>query len=305
MTEPISRERALYLGVDGGGTGCRARIEDASGVVYGTGLAGPASTRFGIEQSWAAIEKSFMAAITEANLSSEKMARIRGGIGVAGLSRPDALEAFSEVRHPFLSLAFASDVVIACLGAHSGRDGGVVIVGTGSSGLARMGERYFRIGGYGFPVSDEGSGADLGLKAVRLALRAYDERHEWSVLLRELMDRFDNDPTKIVAWMDRATATEYATFAPLVLRHADQGDSIGRRIVQEAAESIDGLVRALLAAGAPRVALIGGLASAIEPWLAPDVRRRLNTAEGDAVAGAILLARASGPRTIPDRMKSG
>ncbi len=29
-----------------------------------------------------------------------------------------------------------------------------------------------RVGGYGFPISDEGSGADLGLKAIRLALRA-------------------------------------------------------------------------------------------------------------------------------------
>lgn len=92
--------------------------------------------------------------------------------------------------------------------------------------------------------------------------------------------------------MDKASATEYATFAPLVMRHADAGDPAARRIVQGAAEQIDGLVRALIVQGAPRVALLGGLASALEAWLSPDVRRRLTPPLKDAVSGAIRLARA-------------
>jgi N-acetylglucosamine kinase-like BadF-type ATPase len=62
----------------------------------------------------------------------------------------------------------------------------------------------------------------------------------------------------------------------MVMRHADQGDSAGRRIVQSAAEQIDTLVRTLFDQGAPRVTLLGGLSSPLEAWLAPDVRRRLN-----------------------------
>jgi glucosamine kinase len=34
-----------FMGVDGGGTGCRARIEDEAGTVLGQGLSGPATTR--------------------------------------------------------------------------------------------------------------------------------------------------------------------------------------------------------------------------------------------------------------------
>jgi glucosamine kinase len=45
--------------------------------------------------------------------------------------------------------------------------------------------------------------------------------------------------------------------------------------------------------GAPRVTLLGGLASPLEPWLSPDVRRRLKPADGDAVSGAIILAKRS------------
>lgn len=131
------------------------------------------------------------------------------------------------------------------------------------------------------------------MKAVQLALRAFDGRHEQSALLGEVMQRFQNDPVEVVAWMDRATATDYAVLAPMVMRHADQGDMVGRRLVQGAAEQIDSIVRALIEKGAPRVTLLGGLSTPLEPWLAPDIRRRLKPADGDAVSGAIILARKS------------
>lgn len=281
----------LYVGVDGGGTGCRARLEDGEGRVLGAGIAGPATTRLGIDQAMAAIEAAISAALAEAGLDAAARARIHAGIGLAGINRAGAREALLARATGFASVAWASDGLIACIGAHGGRDGGIVIVGTGSAGLARVAGREIRVGGYGFPISDEGSGADLGLQAIRLALRAHDGRLESGALLRDVMTRFANDPAAAVAWMDRASATDYATFAPLVMRYADQGEPMGRRIVQGAAEQIDGLVRALAGQGAERIALVGGLSSAIEPWLSPDVRRRLKPVEADAVAGALHLAR--------------
>ena len=42
MNAPAPRRNVrLLVGVDGGGTGCRARIEDAEGCVLGTGIAFP------------------------------------------------------------------------------------------------------------------------------------------------------------------------------------------------------------------------------------------------------------------------
>jgi len=280
---------ALYLGVDGGGTGCRARLEDGDGSVLGAGLAGPATTRLGLDAAMAAVETAAAAALKEAGV--EDWSKVHAGIGLAGIGRKGALAALLARPHRFASIALASDGVIACIGAHAGRDGGIVICGTGSVGLARVEGRDIRLGGYGFPISDEGSGADLGLQAIRLALRASDGRLESSPLLHAIMARFADDAMEAVAWMDQASATDYATFAPLVMRHADQGDAMGRRVVQGAAEQIDGLVRALAERGAQRVALIGGLSSAMEPWLAPDVRRRLTPVLADPIAGAIHLAR--------------
>ncbi|MER8488133.1 N-acetylglucosamine kinase [Mesorhizobium australicum] len=289
----MNTEADYFLGVDGGGTGCRARVEDAQGKVLGQGLSGPATTRLGIEAAWASIAKAFGAAIEDAGFAPAETAKIHAGVGLAGIGRKGALEALRAIAHPFAGIDFVSDGIGACLGAHSGQDGAIVIAGTGSIGLGFVEGRDLRAGGYGFPISDEGSGADLGLKAVQLALRAHDGRHERTALLAEVMQRFAGDPMEAVAWMDRASATDYAALAPMVMRHADQGDPVGRRIVQGAAEQIDTLVRVLFEKGAPRVTLLGGLASPLEPWLSPDVRRRLKPADGDAVSGAIILAKRS------------
>ncbi len=281
----------LFAGVDGGGTGCRARIQNTEGLVLGTGIAGPAALRLGIDRALSEVEKACRAALDEAGLGPDALGSVHAAVGLAGVGRKGALEELILRPHPFRTVAYVHDATIACIGAHGARDGGIVIVGTGSVGFAVVGGREFRVGGYGFPISDEGSGADVGLHAIRLALRAYDERAVDSSLTRDVMMRFHNDPFEAVAWMDPATATDYATFAPLVMRHADAGDSVARRIVRDAAEQIDELVRRLAECGASRIALLGGLASSMQPWLAPDVQRRLVPVEGDAVDGALHLAR--------------
>jgi glucosamine kinase len=290
MTPP-AQPGLLFIGVDGGGTGCRARIEDTQGCVLGTGIAGPAALRFGIDRALGEVEKACRAALDEAGLGPNALRSAHAALGLAGVGRKGSLDQLEQRQHPFRSVVYANDATIACIGAHGGRDGGIIIVGTGSVGFAVVDGREIRVGGYGFPISDEGSGADLGLHAIRLALRAYDERAIGTSLTREVMMRFHNDPFEAVAWMDHATATDYATFAPLVMRHADAGDAVARRIVRDAAEQIDDLVRRLVESGASRMALLGGLASSMQPWLAPDVQRRLVAVEGDAVDGALRLAR--------------
>ncbi len=291
MTAAAFHSNALFAGVDGGGTSCRARVVDEGGRVLGTGIAGPAALRLGIERAVAEVEKACRAALVDAGLDADALGAMHVAAGLAGIGRKGVAEQLAMRPHAFRSIVYAHDATTACLGAHGAREGGIVIVGTGSVGFAVVGGREIRVGGYGFPISDEGSGADLGLHAIRLALRAFDQRAVATHLTREVMMRFDNDPYEAIAWMDRATATDYATFAPLVMRHADAGDSVARRIVRDAAEHIDELVRRLSDYGAARVALLGGLASPMQPWLAPDVQRRLVPVEGDAVDGALHLAR--------------
>ena len=281
----------MYLGVDGGGTHCRARIEDENGRLLGEASSGPATTRIGIEKAWRAIMEATEAAAAQARLSREDFARMHGAIGLAGLGRRGAEAALSEIVHPFASIVFISDGMAACLGAHSGADGAIVVAGTGSVGVGLIGGREIRIAGYGFPVSDEGSGADMGLQVVRLALRAADRRAELTPLLSEVLGAFDSDPYQAVAWSEEARATDYAAFAPIVLRHANQGDPVGRRIVERTANAIGDLLDMFLARGIERLSLVGGLSEAITPWLTPDLRGRLKRPDADAASGALLVAR--------------
>ena len=184
---------------------------------------------------------------------------MHAGIGLAGLGRRGAEAALNKIAHPFASVIFISDGLAACLGAHSGADGAIVVAGTGSVGVGLIGGREIRLAGYGFPVSDEGSGADIGLQVVRLALRAADRRGELTPLLSEVLGAFDHDPYQAVAWSEEARATDYAAFAPIVMRHANQGDPVGRRIVERAADAIGDLLDLFLARGIDRLSLVGGL----------------------------------------------
>src|SRR5256885_1846842 len=150
-----------YLGVDGGGTRCRARIEDKNFRVLGEASSGPATTRIGIEKAWRSILEATEAAAARAHLAREDFARMHAAIGLAGLGRRGAEAALNKIAHPFASTVFISDGMAACLGAHSGADGAIVVAGTGSVGVGLIDGREIRLAGYGLPVSDGGSGADI------------------------------------------------------------------------------------------------------------------------------------------------
>ncbi|SDN45773.1 BadF/BadG/BcrA/BcrD ATPase family protein [Afipia sp. GAS231] len=299
MSNPVSpNSTQLYIGIDGGGTSCRARIEDAEGNVLGQGTAGPATTRIGVDSSMQAVRTASEAAVMDASLMPSALGHLIAGVGLAGIDRKGAREALMSVIHPFQDVVFASDANVACLGAHRGRDGGIVVLGTGSIGFASVKGRELRIGGYGFPISDEGSGADVGLQAVRLALRAHDGKISPSPFLLEVIEKLGSDPVALVAWAEQATAKDYASLAPVALTYAEARDPFAEEIVAEGARQAGVLIRSLVEFGAPHISLLGGLASRMVQWLSPEVAHFLSPPEADAAAGALLLARRKGSVSI-------
>ena len=74
------------------------------------------------------------------------------------------------------------------MGGHAGHDGGIIVVGTGTVGWAIIAEQEYRVGGWGFPVSDEGSGAWLGCEALRRVLWVRDGRISWTSSLRHIFE---------------------------------------------------------------------------------------------------------------------
>ncbi|MCB9992691.1 MAG: N-acetylglucosamine kinase [Hyphomicrobiaceae bacterium] len=281
----------FFLGVDGGGTGTRARLVDRTGSVLGAGSSGPSSLRLGVDAAWAAARKAADAAVQEAGLPADALSEVAACFSLAGLGRKGAREGLERKSHPFGCLAFSNDAEAARMGAHAGADGAIVIIGTGSVGFGILSRQEIRIGGYGFPISDEGSGAQLGLAALRATLQAHDGASPRSAMTADVMNQFGDDPFGIVAWMDRATATDYARFAPAVVSHAGAGDDLAQTLMRDAAREISRMIQALQQRGRLQVCLLGGLSAIMSPLVDDDARTLLRDPLGDAMDGAILLAR--------------
>ena len=279
-----------YLGIDAGGSNCRARLIDSSRAVIGNGRSGTANARIGIDALFETLKDTSGQALAEAGLSEAQRAQVHAGMGIAGITRPGMREALDKLDFGFASVNYATDAQIANLGAHGGQDGAILIIGTGSAAQCRVDGHEFTIGGYGFPISDEGSGAALGLSAMRHALRALDGRTRKTPLSAAVTERFNHDTAQAIAWMDQATPRDYGTFAPLVMDYAEADDAIARSIVEHAAGHIERFIETIFERGATRCTLVGGLAPRMKPWLRNRTVERLSEPMGDSLDGALRLA---------------
>ena len=279
-----------YLGIDAGGSRSRARVTDSEGRVLGAATAGPANTRMGIDLLDERLLEVSGEALHAAGIPEDQWNRVAAGFGIAGISRTGMEEALRERDFPFASVALDSDAAIANLGAHGGADGAILILGTGSIGFIQVDGQRVTVGGYGFPISDEGSGAALGLSAVRHALRALDGRTKRTPLSDAITERFGHDAASVVSWMDQATPGDYGEFAPLVMDYAEANDEIALSIVEDAVLHVERFITTIFAKGAPRLSLLGGLSARLRPWLRLRTVERLTEPLGDAVQGAIRLA---------------
>src|SRR5262249_4402259 len=104
---------------------------------------------------------------------------------------------------------------------------------------------------------------------------------------------FSNNPHAIVGRTASASPREFGTFAPRVADYAHKDDPAAVELMQAAAAHIDALAARLIALGAPQLAVMGGFGAALQPWLAQQTPSQLIPPAGDAVQGALTLARAA------------
>lgn len=287
----------LFIGVDGGGTKTRVRIEDETGRLVGQANGGPANIRLSVEQAWHSIQDAIAHILQEAGINFSTLAcPVHVGMGLAGSEIPTAYERFINTPHAFTTLAVASDAYTACLGAHGGQDGAIIIVGTGAIGMQIRNKQISRVGGWGFPHDDEGGGAWLGLQAVRHTIRVHDGRDQASGLACDVLAHAGNAFSNLVTWSNQANSSQFAELAPLVIAQHQQGDRMATGLLRQSAAAISELGEALLALPPQQtntlpVALAGGIAPFVEPWLSATLRQRLRVASQSADEGAIYLVK--------------
>ncbi|MGY3968456.1 glucosamine kinase nucleotide-binding domain-containing protein [Aeromonas enteropelogenes] len=276
-----------WVGVDGGGTHTRARIRNRAGKLLGEGRAAGSNLELGILHAHANVLAAIASARQAAGLGPECEQQMGVGLALASAELADCYHAMLAMPFPFASVKLTSDAFGACLGAFGGQEGAILIAGTGSAGLIYQGRQIRTCSGRGFPISDLGSGAWLGLRALQQSLLCHDGILPPSTLAVRLMDHFKRDQAQVVRWAARAIPAEYGHFAPWVFDAASDGDELACQLLDETCTQLAQLLDGMQQLGAHRIALLGGIGMRLAPRLA---RFNLAPPKADALDGAILFA---------------
>ncbi len=293
-TGPGRRNAIAYcVGVDGGGTGTRVRMTLADGRFLGEGHSGPSGLTRGIEQAWTHIRLAILDAIQCSNLSGLELpapGNTSLGMGLAGANNPLLYQQFLQANPGYRRLELESDAYTSLLGAHGGKPGAMLAIGTGSVGLARHADgRRVEVGGWGFPSGDDGSGAVLGLRALNLAQRVLDGRLPAGALAQAVIAATGNTHRAVLEWSCSANQNRFATLAPLIFEHAER-DPQAAALVDYAVQSMEDMARVLDPDSVLPLAVLGSLGKRLAPRLSALTLRRVVPAQGDSIDGALALA---------------
>lgn len=272
-----------WVGIDGGGTGTRAVVADASGRVLGRGEAGASALGQGADQAW----RHIIEAIARADVPALRLPDCALGLGLSGTGVPAQLHAFLEADPGVARLALVTDGLAGVLGAHGGAPGAVLVAGTGSVGEALLPDGSRRlVGGWGWQIGDEGSGAWLGQQAMRLAQAAFDDRAPRGALANAVFERIGSRREALLAFCAQAGQGGYAGLAPLVFEH-EAADPAARALLDGAAAALETLAAALHPT--LPLALAGSIALRLAPRFSVAVQSRRVEPQGDAAQGALWL----------------
>ena len=261
----------LFAGYDGGGTKTACVLTDETGRILGSGIGGPSNYLYcGREVAAQSVRTATEKAFASAGLPMQRL-------DTAYMASAAILIQHGDAHVPFFSTCIDADHVICesdiyniWFGSVRERPAVITIAGTGSITYICSTEGYLRVGGWGPLLGDEGSGYDLGLRALKLACRMYDGR----------------EPEE-KAFMD-ALFGHYELSTPgELLRKLNKGDT--RSAVADAAKVVCGLY----AAGSPAAkALLESCAEEIALTVQTAIRR-----DGGSAAYPLIL---SGGLVRPD-----
>ena len=279
----------LVLGIDGGGTGCRAAVADAMGRILGTASAGPSNIASDPEGAAANILAAAREALRAATGDAAGLDQLSAGLGLAGANAAGARARLAAAL-PFARVRIETDAVAAAMGALGVGDGpdgdGIVAaIGTGSVYAVRQDGRLKQYGGWGLVLGDTGSGAWIGRAALTRALAASEGAAPDTPLTAALLSELGG-AQGIIAWAQGARPADFAALAPRLFAAPD--DTAAAEVLAQARADIAAQIDRLRAISPLPVTFIGGLGPIVAGWF-DDIPQR--SPSGTALDGALILAR--------------
>lgn len=284
-------KETLYMGIDGGGTKCRVCLQNSAGETLGSGLGGSANPSYGMDVVCDSIITATKEALSMAGLGDDDMKRIVVGAGLGGLHLPSYQKLVDDWQHPFKAMFSTNDLISAALGAHDGKDGGLIIVGTGFSASAVVEGVEHNIGGFGFSLGESCSGYWLGHQAVQAVFKDYDNlgpKTQLSALLANKLGGFGYELADAVSTF---SVRDFASIAPLVFDAADAGDTIAKDLIQQSVDFVANVSDQLILKGTNKLVFVGGVSTRITSLLPAHIQTCIVEAIHSPEVGAIFYAK--------------
>ena len=280
---------SYIFGIDGGGTGCRVGLADKQGNIIHRQNGGPANIETAFEEAEHNIMSTCENALSQMNIPQHVIKDTYAILGLAGSNMGDFANKLSE-RLPFKENLIINDGEITLQGALGPSDGCIATIGTGSVYIGRTNGIVKQIGGWGFTLGDDGSGAKLGQTLLRLAVRCQEDLDVHSELTRKVMKGFDNEIINLIKETKNFKPKDFAQFAHLVFEFHSKGDPHALNILNNQIPIIE---KSLLAVGFDEkkpFCLVGGLGKFYKNLIHKEFLEALIEPEHDAVGGAIAIA---------------
>jgi N-acetylglucosamine kinase-like BadF-type ATPase len=255
----------IFLGIDGGGSQTTCVIGDKNSLLGSGSGAGSNVIRVGEDQARKSIASAIRQACSAAKVTPKQIKRTC--IGIAGGARPENTEIVRRILSELVSgeIEVVGDMVIAMEAASGSGSGVVVIAGTGSIAYGRNAEgQTARAGGWGFAISDEGSGHWIGRAAVSAAMRAGDEGQNGG-LLESIMKAWGvSTREQMIVVSNASPPPDFAGLFPAVLAAVEAGDPRAHDILAQAGVELATLAKIVISrlfadADSAPVAMSGGV----------------------------------------------
>jgi len=256
--------KRYLLGADGGGSKTAVVLTDLDLNVIAMqehGRSNPGD--IGYEATEQLLVDAFLDLCARAGVRTDEVAAVFAGIaGLTSFRMAEQLHATLSTHFEGIPIDCSHDGINVLYGAFpDGRDGAIIICGTGSSCFVKVGASIYRIGGYG-QFDLKGNGYELGKAAFGHVFRTMDGRDPYGVLARLLDEQFGGSCHAHIFEINRYTKTEFARFAPFVFEAARAGDPVAVAMLEDHLAYIAELIgiAAGLFDGKPfPVALAGGI----------------------------------------------
>jgi glucosamine kinase len=272
------------IGIDGGGSSCRVAV--LVGDTRHEVMQGPANVSTDFEGAMTTVRMALAEAGAAAGLNMKALSQGTAYVGLAGVVSPAIARRVANLL-PMRCIAVTDDRPTTIAGALGESDGAVAAIGTGSFVGRQVDGRIAGVGGWGFHIGDQASGAWLVRRALEDLMLAVDGLAPMTALGRTLLAEHDGDTAAIVEFSLRAKPVEYSQLAVGLVAAAETGDPLAARLMREGADYIRRALERLGWDPSEPLCLTGGLGPAYARWLGlGSVPPR-----GSALDGALTLAR--------------